>query len=330
MPKFGTVLCVVDPEQPDSPAVRRAAWLASTLGAEVDLLAVHYNETLLNKPLRKQSLLEASRTQAVEDIRRRLEPVAAQLGDANRIKVTANVIWDHPVHEGIVRYASASGADIVIKDARHHSALRIAMLSNQDWQLIRCCQQPLWIVKRDTLPERLRFIAAVDPLHKHDKPAALDETILRLGQSLATATRGSLHVLHAFDPRIAMSAAEHNAYIPVSLPLSDIEDQIRELHASRFDQVIYPYDIADERRHLVTGLPDEEIPRLATRLDAVAVVMGAIARNPLKRLFIGSTAERMLNRLTCDLIVVKPDWFETPVRMQADDELAASTAAKAS
>jgi hypothetical protein len=29
-------------------------------------------------------------------------------------------------------------------------------------------------------------------------------------------------------------------------------------------------------------------------------------------MFIGATAERVLDRLPCDLIIVKPDWFRTP------------------
>ena len=41
--------------------------------------------------------------------------------------------------------------------------------------------------------------------------------------------------------------------------------------------------------------------------------MGAVARNRWKRLFIGATAERTLEHLPCDLLIVKPDWFQTPV-----------------
>jgi universal stress protein E len=37
--------------------------------------------------------------------------------------------------------------------------------------------------------------------------------------------------------------------------------------------------------------------------------MGAIARRGLSRLFIGSTAERVLDKLPCDLVIVKPAGF---------------------
>ena len=36
------------------------------------------------------------------------------------------------------------------------------------------------------------------------------------------------------------------------------------------------------------------------------VVMGALARAGLKRLLIGNTAERVLDHLPCDLLVIKP------------------------
>jgi hypothetical protein len=41
--------------------------------------------------------------------------------------------------------------------------------------------------------------------------------------------------------------------------------------------------------------------------------MGAVSRSGLKRLFIGNTAERMLDRMTCDVLVVKPRQFSNGI-----------------
>jgi universal stress protein E len=41
--------------------------------------------------------------------------------------------------------------------------------------------------------------------------------------------------------------------------------------------------------------------------------MGAVSRSGLKRLFIGNTAERTLDRLDCDVLVVKPQEFVSRV-----------------
>jgi hypothetical protein len=36
-------------------------------------------------------------------------------------------------------------------------------------------------------------------------------------------------------------------------------------------------------------------------------------------LFIGATAERTMEHLPCDLLIVKPDWFRTPVEMKSHE-----------
>ena len=49
------------------------------------------------------------------------------------------------------------------------------------------------------------------------------------------------------------------------------------------------------------------LPALIEEVDAAVVVMGAISRSAIDRVFVGSTAERLLDELVCDVLVVKPD-----------------------
>jgi len=44
-------------------------------------------------------------------------------------------------------------------------------------------------------------------------------------------------------------------------------------------------------------------------LRADFLVMGAVSRSAVERLFIGSTAESVLERLGCDVLIVKPEGF---------------------
>ena len=165
------------------------------------------------------------------------------------------------------------------------------------------------------------FVAAIDPLNEHDKPAALDDEILGLSKKLADATGGEVRAFHSYDPRIAVATATANAYIPVSLPFDEIEKQMREQHEKRFNEVIDFHGIDKDKAHLIAGLTHEELPDLAAKVSADVVVMGAVSRNRWKRLFIGATAERTLEHLPCDLLIVKPDWFQTPAEIS--DERAA-------
>ncbi|MCU0940788.1 MAG: universal stress protein [Burkholderiaceae bacterium] len=51
------------------------------------------------------------------------------------------------------------------------------------------------------------------------------------------------------------------------------------------------------------------LPRMADQLSAALVVMGAVSRSRLQEVFVGSTAERVLDRIGCDVLVVKPADF---------------------
>ena len=312
MEKISKILSVIDPTTDTQPAMHRAAWLAKQAGAELELLVCYYNEYLSGDRLFDSPSLEKARTEVIGNQEKHLEALAEPLRK-NGIVVTTTAQWDHPLYEGIVRHAITSKADIVFKDTHHHSAVARALLTNTDWNLIRTCPTRLWLVKPADLSDTPIFVAAIDPMNQHDKPAALDDEILQLSKALADKSGGEVHAFHSYDPRIAVATATANAYIPVSLPFDEIEQQMHEDHQKRFKEITEFHQVDEDKLHLVAGLTHEELPATAKEISADVVVMGAVARNRWKRLFIGATAERTLEYLPCDLLIVKPDWFKTPV-----------------
>lgn len=318
MLNLSTIVATVDPTCEEQPALERAAWLASQSGAKLDLLICYYNEYLSGDRLFDAPSLEKARAEIIEAHGTRLEQLAEPLR-ARGIPVTTSALWDHPLHEGIVRHAVDVKADIVFKDTHHHSVLSRALLSNTDWNLIRTCPVPLWLVKPQDMAEQPVFIASIDPMNEHDKPAALDDEILSAGKQLVEAVKGRLHAFHCYDPTIAVSAATANAYVPVSLPLDEIERQMHDEHQKRFEEITRFHDIPADAVHLEAGQTHVALPSLASKLKADVVIMGAVARNRWKRLFIGATAERTLEHVPCDMLIIKPDWFRTPVEMDTHE-----------
>lgn len=317
MNRFSTILAVIDPTAIDQPALQRAAWLSAATGGELHLLICYYNEYLAGDRFFDSESLEKAREQMLASYRKRLEDLAEPLRGRG-LTVRTAVNWDRPLHEAIVRHAEAIHADIVFKDTHHHSALSRAVLTNSDWNLIRTCAAPLWLVKPVDLARKSVFIAAIDPMNANDKPAALDDEIIGIGKALSEAAGAEMHVFHSYDPRIAIASATANAYIPVSLPFDEIEKEMRAQHEGRFREVTEYHHIPADRLHLVSGITHEELPELARNVSASVVIMGAVSRNRLKRLFIGSTAERTLEHLPCDLLIIKPDWFHTPVDLHRE------------
>lgn len=311
MKNISRVLCVIDPTSAEQPALARAAWLAGCNKAELDLFVCYYNEYLSGDRFFDSRSLRKARKEVIDDQLQRLEKLAKPLREKG-LTVTVNAAWDHPLHEGIVRYAEESKAKIIVKDTHYHSLAQRVLLSNTDWQLMRLCKAPLWLVKPRPFADKPVIIAAIDPMNENDKPAALDDEIMVISRLLADRCNGDVRAFHAYDPRIAVATATANSYLPVSLPMDEIDKQMREQHGKRFHEVTNYHGIGDDHAHLVQGRTHEELPALATEHKADLVVMGAVARNRWKRLFIGATAERTMDHLPCDLLVVKPDWFHTP------------------
>ena len=318
MSEITKIIAVVDPTAEFQPAMHRAAWLARQTGAELELLLCYYNEYLSGDRLFDSPSLAKARVEVLAREEKHLESLAEPLR-AEGISVQTTAFWDHPLYEGIVRHCVESKADIVFKDTHHHTAVTRAVLTNTDWNLIRTCPVPLWLVKPAEIADEPVILAAIDPMNEHDKPAALDDEILKICKYLGEKVGGSVHAFHSYDPRIAVATATANAYIPVSLPFDEIELQMHEDHQKRFGEITSFHGIDDEKAHLASGLTHEELTALANKIDASVVVMGAVARNRWKRLFIGATAERTLEHLPCDLLIVKPDWFHTPVESGAHD-----------
>ena len=128
------LLVVVDPTASAHPAIERAAWLARHVPARIELFISDYAAHLGGAPSREAE----ARAALLERHRRRLEQLAEPLRAA-ALDVAVDTRWDYPLHDGIVRHAARTNADLVFKDTHHHGALSRSMFTNTDWNLIRNC-----------------------------------------------------------------------------------------------------------------------------------------------------------------------------------------------
>ena len=115
MQKISKILCVIDLDVVEQPAMKRGAWLAKHLDAELELLICYYNEYLSGERLFDSPSLEKARKEIISGHEKRLETLAEPLRNSGLV-VKTTAVWDHPLYEGIVRHAAAVGADVVLKD----------------------------------------------------------------------------------------------------------------------------------------------------------------------------------------------------------------------
>lgn len=308
-----TILVVIDPTADEHPALDRAAWLAEALGAPLELFVCDYDQHLAAHPLFDSAGLEAARRGVLERHVARLEKLAEPLASRG-LAVTCDARWGRPLHRGILGKIVDASPLLVVKDTHYHDALKRTLLSNTDWSLIRSCPAPLLLVKPRPVVARPTILAAVDPTHEHDKPPELDRRIVSFAAELAERTGGTLHVLHAYDTAPVLAAASATTPVAMAaLPVAELAAGLESEHRDALEKLIADFPAIDAAHvHLEEGAPSRCLALKSGELNADFVVMGAVSRSGLQRIFVGSTAEVTLDRLPCDLIVVKRPGFEAP------------------
>jgi universal stress protein E len=322
MDKIRRILVAIkDANARSLPAVNKAAQLAHAFGAQLELFHGITERLSADAVLWQQdSLLDAERALRTR-YRDKLESIARRLREEGlEVKVTAD--WDFPVYEAIVRRARRAKADLIVAEC--HAGRRLApwLLHITDWELLRTSPVPVLLVKNGKPYQSPVVLAALDPAHAFAKPAKLDDVILRAASHFTRALQGSLHAMHAFNAVPSPMGPMNGAGAAVAMEaIAELQEQARKDFARAVGR-----KVPRTRQHLVPDVAIDAIPATARDTDAALVVMGAISRSGFKRLLIGNTAEQVLNRLTADVLVVKPAKFATRVRSQVRGTRIISTA----
>jgi universal stress protein E len=298
------LVAVKDPWARALPAVAKAAQLARASGARLELFHSICEPLYLDIAEFHGRALENLENQRRKRVLDRLELVAERLG-RHRLTAHAIVEWDFPPHEAILRAARAFKADLIVAEPHPTSHHLPWLLRFTDFELLRCSPVPVLLVKARRPYARPKILAAVDPSHAYSKPVKLDDEILRSGSEMARALHGTLHAVYAFNPLPIAMAPESDA----GEMIPDIEAAARDRARTVFERALRAAVIPRSRRHLVPRHPTDAIEEVAGAIGSDIVVMGAISRSGLKRLVLGETAEKLFDRLPCDLLVVKPRRF---------------------
>lgn len=300
------ILVIVDPTASEHPAVDKAALLAEKFAARLELFIC---DTKAAREIRLLSNLRARPEAAVPvDLKGMLESLAAPLRERG-LDVTTETEFADPLHVGLIDRTRRTSADLVVKDTHHHSLAKRTFLTNTDWQLIRACPVPLLLTKSAPWAAAPRILAAVDPGHVNDKPEILDHWIVEHAALFAQKLQGELHVAHVYVPvAIVGGATIASPSMASAITPEDLELEERN-RRKLVTALVSEYNVPPERIHLELGGPAQVLPITAGRIAADVIAMGAIARSGLKRIFIGSTAEDVLERLPCDALIVKPPQF---------------------
>ena len=298
------ILVIIEPDVHPVEVMNRAAWLAKLTRCDLNLLlcdpdigALREGFFVSNEARDIAEQIRVAQKEMIEDL--------AQDARNAGVDVTADVLEERPIADGVMHIAVDLNPRYIMKGTQYHSAAERSIFVDTDWQLIRSCQYPLWLVKPHEVREQLVIVAAVDPTHSHDKPAVLDQIIVDNALALARATSGEVHLLHTYHRLVGVGREATKTFKPIKLPLDELSKKIQQEHRDRLDELASANNIDAQHTHQLPGDTKELLPAFARTHGADVVVMGALARWGLKRAMLGSTAERVLDHLHCDILLVR-------------------------
>ena len=226
----------------------------------------------------------------------------------------------------VIRKVLRDGHDLVIKPVFHNVGLKERLFGGTDLHLLRKCPVPVWLMKVTNKAKVDKILAAIDMGHEEEKEAtndALSLKILELASSLALAEFSEFHIAHAwhvFGENMLRSGR-------ASLSTKEVDKHVKAEERRHHHWVEELYQRATKNLgedalnylkpqiHLPKGLPKHVIPQLTHDLDVDLIVMGTVARTGIPGLFMGNTAEVILDNIDCSVLAVKPEGFVTPVTL---------------
>lgn len=293
------ILVIVEPDQDGQLALDKAIRLARQTDAELELLICDHSSYLEDGFYFDPPQAAILRQEHIQRNRQLLEDMATVIRQQG-FKVSVDALWGNPPYRQIIHKVLQSKPDLLVQSTRNHEKISRLLLSHQDWQLLRFCPCPVLLVKDKIWPEHPVFVVAVDPSHTNDKPADLDQLLTSAGKALATATTGNVFLFHS-------------CYQP---PVSGVYALRTDVDAYRAKtaELLAAYDISPDRLHIDEREVMESLPALLNQLDASVLVMGAVSRSAIDRFLVGSTAEKLLDHVDQDVLVIKPDGFRDTVK----------------
>lgn len=276
------IMAIIDPTQSNQRALQHAIVTARRTAN-----AVVYPYVCVNSEL---EAADAAELEAVE-LRRHelwLDELLASL-DTEGVTISPIFQWAEDWRGAIVAAATEIGANIVIKRA----TVRPKSITNSDRQLIRNLPCAVLMLRSDVEAPLAKVLAAMKLDSNDEDHRLLDETVLQICDRIrARDAATELHIAYAYPN------PEH---------FVDPPDIAKKVGVDR-SQV-----------HCVEGKPASVIGDVATKISADLVVMGNVGRRGLKGISIGNTAEKVLNELRCDLLIISRETETEDIEeMQSD------------
>ena len=272
---------------PQQAALFKAAELALKTNASIEAFACTY---LTDKEMNQHSSRQEAKRTTMETLMHwntnEIAPVTKK-----GIAVYTHIEWNSEYAKAVCYRAKAIRSNIIVatkatgndRDDNGHD-------HNDEQILLRYAPCPVFLVHPIKRPFGGIVLAAVDTQTMDDAHHALNNAILAAAFNLAEDTNSKVHLVCVLDEEKAVATHLGFEY------LEDVSAEQAKI-AERFN-------IPLNQVHVQLGNPQVIIKERTETLDTDILVIGTKARKGIAGIFIGNTAEKVLSKIICDVLVV--------------------------
>ncbi len=310
MKRFKNILVATDTRLKEHPVVDEGSEIAlanKTSLTIVDVVpASSWIESLVTKELNSMRELYA------EEAHKKLETLAAPLRDKG-LDVTTRVLTGKTSVE-VTREVLREKHDLVMAVAKGKNSKRKGFFGYTALRLLRDCPSAVWLVTKENAAKINHVLGCVDVSSDHSVDAELNDKVCELAISISKLHNARCSLIHAWEMQdeTLLSARLTEEHV------AEFVRKHRDARKKRFDELLKKQEssVDSEAAHLVKGSPSETIEKFARENSVDLIVMGTIARSGLAGMFLGNTAEQIIDRIECSLLALKPYDFTTSVSLK--------------
>lgn len=291
------ILVVLDNEHLQQQALERATWLAAALDADLTLLTATHEAYCDDS-----SSIDLDTRQRIKEalINKSTAWIESFIEDDSELNIRTEVHWQKHLHDAVIDSMRHQDYDLVIKGTQQHSLVD-RIFTHTDWNLLRHCPAPVLLVKNARPWRHNRILASIDATSSDEGHVIINDNILSYAEHLADHFETDLHLANAY-PLVSVAFA----MVPEVTAPDDIQKYILEQHHEACAEWARKYNINDDHVHIDEGDADDVIARFADDLEADLVVVGTVGREGLAGVLLGNTAELLVDKVDCDVLVIKP------------------------
>ncbi len=306
---YSKILVVADINHDEQPALIRAIQLAnksrsrSRITFFLSIYDFSYDMTSMLSSDERDAMRRGVILQREQWMR-----VVAQPYINDNFDFEIKVVWHNRPYEAIIAEVFSGEHDIVIKGTRKHDVLESVIFTPTDWHLLRKCPSPVLLVKNAKWPENASILASVHVGSEMPSHIDLNDKMVEQLQSLTERLNAKPYLVNAYPITPANITIELPEFDPTTYT-----DAVRGHHLTAMKALRQKHGLNEEQTVVEQGLPEEIIPQTAERLNAAMVIIGTTGRTGLSAVFIGNTAEHVIDKINCDVLALKPTGYVSPL-----------------